>query len=410
MATLDSALSLTLFASHRFSNNHRYSPKPHDSIKFHPSLHNNLFFSSKSLSFSTSTSLCFQLCSALQEAPPPTSEEKTEQNQTKTTNLKTKLFVFNLPWTLSAVDIKELFAQCGNVTDVEIIKSKDGRSKGFCFVTMATGEEAMDAVNKFDSYKSLNVSFKLEGELDATIRLLPRDVKIMSSNLGNGLSTCWGRVRSSTLPRWPYPTLVGALSTGLPFFNVSLKFCMLTILLTKNCLIQEISGRILRVEFSKRFKKPSPARPPGPPLGETRHVIFATNVAWKARSTHFRDFITENFKQPVSARVVFDSPTGRSAGYAFASFLTKEDAEAAISALDGKELMGRPLHLKFSERKVKEAGSKQDDNNTQLEDSADDAQLEEDTDDAQPEDNTDDTQLEDDNDDAQPEDDQLIES
>ncbi|KAE9613295.1 putative RNA recognition motif domain-containing protein [Lupinus albus] len=324
MATLDSALSLTLFASHRFSNNHRYSPKPHDSIKFHPSLHNNLFFSSKSLSFSTSTSLCFQLCSALQEAPPPTSEEKTEQNQTKTTNLKTKLFVFNLPWTLSAVDIKELFAQCGNVTDVEIIKSKDGRSKGFCFVTMATGEEAMDAVNKFDSY--------------------------------------------------------------------------------------EISGRILRVEFSKRFKKPSPARPPGPPLGETRHVIFATNVAWKARSTHFRDFITENFKQPVSARVVFDSPTGRSAGYAFASFLTKEDAEAAISALDGKELMGRPLHLKFSERKVKEAGSKQDDNNTQLEDSADDAQLEEDTDDAQPEDNTDDTQLEDDNDDAQPEDDQLIES
>ncbi|XP_019445304.1 PREDICTED: 28 kDa ribonucleoprotein, chloroplastic isoform X2 [Lupinus angustifolius] len=307
MATLDSALSLTVFASHRFSNNHRFSPKPLDSIKFHPSLQNNLFFSSKSFSFSTSTSLCFQLCSALQEAPSPTSEEKTEQNQTKTTNLKTKLFVFNLPWTLSAVDIKELFSQCGNVTDVEIIKSKDGRSKGFCFVTMATGEEAMDAVNKFDSY--------------------------------------------------------------------------------------EISGRILRVEFAKRFKKPSPLRPPGPPPGETRHVIFATNVAWKARSTHFRDFITENFKQPVSARVVFDSPTGRSAGYAFASFLTKEDAEAAISALDGKELMGRPLRLKFSERNAKEAASKQDDDDTQLEDGAINAQLEDGAINAQPEDDTGDNQL-----------------
>ncbi|XP_020215999.1 31 kDa ribonucleoprotein, chloroplastic isoform X2 [Cajanus cajan] len=123
----------------------------------------------------------------------------------------------------------------------------------------------------------------------------------------------------------------------------------------------ELSGRIIRVELAKRFKKPPPPPPPpGPRTGETRHIVYASNLAWKARSTHLRQVFTENFKTPVSARVVFDSPTGRSAGYGFVSFLTKEDAEAAISTVDGKELMGRPLRLKFSEKKDKEAGNEKD--------------------------------------------------
>ncbi|XP_028802883.1 31 kDa ribonucleoprotein, chloroplastic [Neltuma alba] len=119
----------------------------------------------------------------------------------------------------------------------------------------------------------------------------------------------------------------------------------------------ELSGRIIRVELAKRFKKPPPPRPPkSPPAGETSHKIYASNLAWKARSSHLRAFFAENFKSPVSARVVFDSPNGRSAGYGFVSFSTRDEAEAAISTLDGKELMGRPLRLKFSERTVKESG------------------------------------------------------
>lgn len=98
-----------------------------------------------------------------------------------------------------------------------------------------------------------------------------------------------------------------------------------------NFLVQEISGRIIRIDFAKKFKKPSPPHPQGPPSGETRHRLYVSNLAWKVRSTHLRDFVSENFK-PVSARVVFDAPLGRSAGYGFVSFATKEEAEAAISA------------------------------------------------------------------------------
>ncbi|KAI9086756.1 hypothetical protein K1719_031350 [Acacia pycnantha] len=60
--------------------------------------------------------------------------------------------MFNLPWSLSTVDIKNLFGQCGTVTDVEIIKTKDGKSREFAFVTMASGEEAQAAIDKLDSH------------------------------------------------------------------------------------------------------------------------------------------------------------------------------------------------------------------------------------------------------------------
>lgn len=104
---------------------------------------------------------------------------------------------------------------------------------------------------------------------------------------------------------------------------------------TCNILVQEVSGRVIKIEFAKRFKKPSPPRPPGPQAGETTHKLYVSNLEWKVRSTHLRDFFAENFK-PVAARVVFDGPLGRSAGYGFVSFATREEAEAALSSLDGK--------------------------------------------------------------------------
>jgi len=87
--------------------------------------------------------------------------------------------------------------------------------------------------------------------------------------------------------------------------------------------VQEISGRVIRIEFAKRFKKPSPPRPQDSPAGETRHKLYVSNLAWKVRSTHLREFVS-------------DAPLGRSAGYGFVSFATREEAEAVISALDGK--------------------------------------------------------------------------
>lgn len=58
------------------------------------------------------------MCSAVQEV---SLEEASEQNQD--VNQKKKLYIFNLPWSFSVVDIKELFGQCGTVADVEVSSS-----------------------------------------------------------------------------------------------------------------------------------------------------------------------------------------------------------------------------------------------------------------------------------------------
>lgn len=36
--------------------------------------------------------------------------------------------------------------------EIQIIKQKNGRSRGFAFVTMSSGEEAQAVVDKFDSH------------------------------------------------------------------------------------------------------------------------------------------------------------------------------------------------------------------------------------------------------------------
>ncbi len=64
-----------------------------------------------------------------------------------------KLYVGNLPFTVTAQDLETLFGQAGTVRIVEIIFDKfTGRSRGFAFVSMATNEETQKAVERFHNY------------------------------------------------------------------------------------------------------------------------------------------------------------------------------------------------------------------------------------------------------------------
>ncbi|XP_071708492.1 28 kDa ribonucleoprotein, chloroplastic-like [Rutidosis leptorrhynchoides] len=182
-----------------------------------------------------------------------------------------RLFVLNLPWSFSADELKNLFSECGTVEDAEIIKrKKDGKSRGYAFVTMSSTEEALAVIEKYDCY--------------------------------------------------------------------------------------ELMGRIIRVEFAKDIKKSSP---PPSPTGEKRCKLYVSNLAWRVRSNNLKEFFGADFN-PVSTRVVFESPEGRSAGYGFVTFASKEEAESALSALNGKELLGRPITLAFSERNADKSETEDD--------------------------------------------------
>ncbi len=62
-----------------------------------------------------------------------------------------RLFVGNLLYRLTDLDLKKLFSKVGEVIDAKIIRFKDtGRSRGFGFVEMSTEEEAKKAIEEFD--------------------------------------------------------------------------------------------------------------------------------------------------------------------------------------------------------------------------------------------------------------------
>jgi RNA recognition motif-containing protein len=59
-----------------------------------------------------------------------------------------KLYVGNLPWSMTNESLKELFSQFGEVVEAVVISDRmSGRSKGFGFVTFATEEAAQAAVD-----------------------------------------------------------------------------------------------------------------------------------------------------------------------------------------------------------------------------------------------------------------------
>ena len=62
----------------------------------------------------------------------------------------TKLYVGNLPFSTTEIDLQDLFAQAGTVAGVEIIQDKfTGKSRGFAFVTMGSDDEAQNAITQF---------------------------------------------------------------------------------------------------------------------------------------------------------------------------------------------------------------------------------------------------------------------
>ena len=64
-----------------------------------------------------------------------------------------KLYVGNLSYQTTAEDLRQLFAQAGNVSACDLIMDRDtGQSKGFAFVTMASQAEAEKATSMFNAH------------------------------------------------------------------------------------------------------------------------------------------------------------------------------------------------------------------------------------------------------------------
>ena len=83
--------------------------------------------------------------------------------------MEVKLYVGNLPKSMTRKELNTLFAQAGDVTIVNIITDRQsGGSKGYAFVTMSAQSEADKAVSMFNTYS-------LEDHLLKVVLAKPRE-------------------------------------------------------------------------------------------------------------------------------------------------------------------------------------------------------------------------------------------
>lgn len=67
--------------------------------------------------------------------------------------METKLYVGNLPKSMTQAELNALFAQAGEVIAADVIKDrKSGESRGFAFISMSAQSEADKAVSMFNLY------------------------------------------------------------------------------------------------------------------------------------------------------------------------------------------------------------------------------------------------------------------
>lgn len=70
--------------------------------------------------------------------------------------MNVKLYIGNLPKSITRQALTALFAQAGEVTMTDLITDRiSGEAKGFAFITMSTQSEAEKAIHMFNAY-SLN--------------------------------------------------------------------------------------------------------------------------------------------------------------------------------------------------------------------------------------------------------------
>lgn len=84
--------------------------------------------------------------------------------------MATRLYIGNLPYSVSENDLRRLFSQAGTVESVALpLDRETGRPRGFGFVQMADDADADNAINQFNGYnlegRQLRVNVAQEREM-----------------------------------------------------------------------------------------------------------------------------------------------------------------------------------------------------------------------------------------------------
>ncbi|XP_010522674.1 PREDICTED: glycine-rich RNA-binding protein 3, mitochondrial-like isoform X2 [Tarenaya hassleriana] len=78
--------------------------------------------------------------------------------------------------------------------------------------------------------------------------------------------------------------------------------------------------------------------------------LFIGGISYDTDEQALREAFSRH-GEVVEARVIVDRETGRSRGFGFVTYTSSEAASSAVQALDGKDLDGRYIRVKYATRK-----------------------------------------------------------
>lgn len=78
--------------------------------------------------------------------------------------------------------------------------------------------------------------------------------------------------------------------------------------------------------------------------------LYVGNLSFQMQESQLEDLFAQ-YGSVKSVRIITDRDTGRSRGFGFVEMSTVDEAQEAISNLDGKEAEGRNLRVNIAEEK-----------------------------------------------------------
>src|SRR6185436_20644697 len=79
--------------------------------------------------------------------------------------------------------------------------------------------------------------------------------------------------------------------------------------------------------------------------------LYVGNLSFKTMESTLRAAFETDGRKVVDVKIITDRETGQSRGFGFVEFASAEEAQAAISAMDGQDLDGRALRVNLAQER-----------------------------------------------------------
>lgn len=136
---------------------------------------------------------------AKQAAAQAAAEKDATQNRSKNSSAVLTVFVGCISFKCSEATLWKDFSECGEIQDLNMPLTKDGRPGGFAFITFKTREGVVEALKyNGDEYGGRKLVVKIDGKV--FVKGIPNGAK--DEEVKEFFAAC-GDIQSLSVPRWP---------------------------------------------------------------------------------------------------------------------------------------------------------------------------------------------------------------